>query len=62
MLKHKVEEHVLKSTSLKLNADSSRPELRYMCLFVLFHVIKEMVHGVVDTLGKLSEVDDNAML
>ena len=27
MLKHKVEGHVLKSTTLKLNADSSSPEL-----------------------------------
>ena len=27
MLKHKVEAHVLKSTTLKLNADSSSPEL-----------------------------------
>ena len=27
MLKHKVEGHVLKSTTLKLNADSSSPQL-----------------------------------
>ena len=30
MLKYKVEEHVLKSTTLKLNADSSSPELKNM--------------------------------
>ena len=46
----------------KLTFNQQNMKLTFFVSFVLFHVIKEMVHGVVDALGKLSEVDDNGML
>ena len=46
MLKHKVEEHVLKSTSLKLNEDSSSPELSNWQLTKQWHSFPSFINCV----------------